>query len=83
MIREAVFAVLPEAKRRAGATIAARTLFYKVRPLVQARLSDPGLKLDYKYSARTCCPDTRGPSDPLPGLYYEGAGNCITRTTTR
>ena len=74
MIREAVFAVLPEAKRRAGATVAARTLFYKVRPLVQARLSDPGLKLDYKYFSQNLLPRYEGAFGPLPGLYYEASG---------
>ena len=34
-LKEAVFEVMPEAKEAAGHNVAARTLYYKVRPLVQ------------------------------------------------
>ncbi len=34
-LKDAVFAVLPEAKTAAGLVVAARTLYYKVRPRLQ------------------------------------------------
>ena len=49
-LKDAVFEVLPEAKRRAGDTVAVRTLFYKVRPLIQQFTDD---ELDYAYFSQT------------------------------
>jgi hypothetical protein len=52
-LNEAVFEVLPEAKRLAGASVAVRTLFYKVRPLIQRFTA---AALDYKYFSQKLLP---------------------------
>jgi hypothetical protein len=70
-IKEAVFDVLPEAKSAAGDVVAARTLFYKVRPLVQQFTDD---ELSYAYYSQTLLPDYERTVAPLPGLYYEARG---------
>src|SRR5262249_17790812 len=70
-IRYAVFAVLPDAKRAAGAIVDVRTVYYKVRPLVQAR----GVtELDYKYFSQHLVPAYERTIRPLPGLYYKPRG---------
>ena len=70
-VKEAVFEVLVEAKEAAGHIVAARTLYYKVRPLVQ-KYTDEELK--YSYFAQTLLPDYQREYGPLEGLYYEARG---------
>ena len=70
-IKEAVYEVLPEAKAAAGDVVAARTLFYKVRPLVQ-QFTDK--ELDYRYFSQTLLPEYERTVAPLQGLYYEARG---------
>jgi hypothetical protein len=70
-IKEAVFEVLPEAKRRAGYTVGVRTLFYKVRPLIQQYTDD---ELDYAYFGQTLLPEYQRTVAKLPGVYYEARG---------
>ena len=70
-IKEAVFEVLPEAKAAAGHIVAARTLYYKVRPLIQ-QYTDK--ELDYDYFSQTLLPEYERTVAPLPGLYYEARG---------
>ncbi len=66
-----MFEVLPEAKTAAGDVVAARTLFYKVRPLIQ-KFTDK--ELDYSYFTQTLLPEYERTIAPLPGLYYEARG---------
>ena len=70
-IKDAVFEVMLEAKEAAGHTVAARTLYYKVRPLVQEYTDK---ELDYQYFSQTLLPDYEREFAPLPGLYYEARG---------
>jgi hypothetical protein len=70
-LKDAVFTVLPEAKRRAGAVVSARTLFYKVRPLVQDYTDK---ELDFGYFSQTLLPEFQREVGPLEGLYYEPRG---------
>jgi hypothetical protein len=70
-IKEAVFEVLPEAKHRAGDTVAVRTLYYKVRPLIQDYTDD---ELDYAYFSQTLLPEYQRTVAELPGVYYEARG---------
>ena len=70
-IKDAVYEVLPEAKAAAGHVVAARTLFYKVRPLIQ-QFTDK--ELDYRYFSQTLLPQYERTIAPLPGLYYEPRG---------
>ena len=70
-IKEAVFEVLPDAKTAAGDVVAARTLFYKVRPLIQ-QFTDA--ELDYAYFSQTLLPEYERTIAPLHGLYYEPRG---------
>jgi DNA topoisomerase VI subunit B len=70
-IKEAVFEVLPEAKAAAGEVVYARTLFYKVRPLIQ-QFTDK--ELNYAYFSQTLLPEYERTVAPLPGLYYEARG---------
>ena len=70
-LKNAVFEVLEEAKAAAGAIVAARTLFYKVRPLVQ-QFTDA--ELGYAYFSQTLLPEYERTVAPLPGLYYEPRG---------
>ena len=52
--KEGVFAVLPDAKEAAGLVVAARTLFYKVRPRLQKLIgTDAVLKYQYFRQHRT------------------------------
>jgi hypothetical protein len=73
-IKDAVFEVLPEAKEAAGRVCAARTLWYKVRPLVQKLL---GRELDdqtYQYFSQTLLPEYERTVGPIEGLYYKDRG---------
>ncbi len=70
-IKDAVFEVLLEAKAAAGGVVAARTLYYKVRPLVQ-QFTDK--ELDYGYFSQTLLPEYERTVAPLQGLYYEARG---------
>jgi len=70
-IKEAVFAVLPQAKAAAGHHVAARTLYYKVRPLIQ-QFTDK--ELGYAYFSQELLPEYERTVAPLPGLYYEARG---------
>ena len=70
-IKDAVFEVLPEAKAAAGLIVAIRTLYYKVRPLVQ-KYTDK--QLDYDYFSQTLLPEYQREHGPLEGLYYEARG---------
>jgi len=70
-IKEAVFAVLSQAKAAAGHHVAARTLYYKVRPLIQ-QFTDK--ELGYAYFSQELLPEYERTVAPLPGLYYEARG---------
>lgn len=70
-IKEAVFAVIPEAKSRAGEVVSARTLFYQVRPLIQ-KYTDR--EFEYPYFSQTLLPEYERTVAPLPGLYYKARG---------
>ena len=70
-LKDAVFTILPEAKDRAGAVVSARTLFYKVRPLLQ-NYTDK--ELDFGYFSQTLLPEFQREVGPLDGLYYEPRG---------
>ena len=70
-IKEAVYEVLQEAKAAAGDVVAARTLYYKVRPLIQ-QYTDA--ELDYRYFSQTLLPEYERTIAPLHGLYYEARG---------
>ena len=70
-IKEAVFEVLPQAKAAAGHHVAARTLYYKVRPLVQ-QFTDK--ELNYDYFSQMLLPEYERTVAPLEGLYYEARG---------
>jgi hypothetical protein len=70
-IKEAVFAVLSQAKAAAGHQVAARTLYYKVRPLIQ-QFTDK--ELGYAYFSQELLPEYERTVAPLPGLYYEARG---------
>ena len=70
-LKEAVFEVMPEAKEAAGHTVAVRTLYYKVRPLVQEYTDK---ELDYDYFSQTLLPEYQREHGPLQGLYYEARG---------
>jgi hypothetical protein len=70
-LKDAVFKVLPEAKAAAGDVVAARTLFYKVRPLIQDYTDR---ELDYSYFSQTLLPEYERTVGPLTGLYYEPRG---------
>ena len=73
--------MLPEAKAAAGHIVAARTLYYKVRPLIQ-QYTDK--ELDYGYFSQTLLPEYERTVAPLPGPVLRGrAANCTTPTTTR
>lgn len=74
-LKEAVFAVLREALRRAtggGALpVSARTLYYAVRPLVQQYTTKP---LAYDYFSQTLLTAYREDHGDIPGLYYDPRG---------
>ena len=66
--------MLPEAKRRAGASVAVRTLFYKVRPLIQQFTA---AALDYKYFSQKLLPRYQRTVAELPGVFYEARGKLV------
>lgn len=70
-IKDAVFEVMQEAKRRAGFIVDARTLFYKVRPLIQPFTKK---ELNPSYFSQELLPEYQRTVAPLPGLYYEARG---------
>jgi DNA topoisomerase VI subunit B len=70
-LKEAVFEVMPEAKAAAGEVVAARTLYYKVRPRIQ-QFTDK--ELNYDYFSQTLLPEYERTVAPLPGLFYEARG---------
>ncbi len=70
-VKDAVFRVMAEAKEAAGRDVAARTLFYKVRPLIQ-ELTDAELRSTY--FTQTLLPEYQRSVAPLPGVYYEPRG---------
>ena len=70
-IKDAVFEVLLEAKAAAGLIVAVRTLYYKVRPLVQ-KYTDK--ELNYDYFSQTLVPEYEREHEALEGLYYEARG---------
>ena len=70
-MKDAVFEVLLDAKAAAGLIVAIRTLFYKVRPMVQ-KYTDK--TLDYKYFSQTLVPEFERDREALEGLYYEPRG---------
>ena len=70
-IKDAVFEVMQEAKRRAGSIVDARTLFYKVRPLIQPLTKK---ELNYSYFSQELLPEYERTVAPLHGLYYEARG---------
>ena len=61
---------MQEAKEAAGHNVAARTLYYKVRPLVQEYTDE----LKYPYFSQTLLPEYVREYGPLEGLYYEARG---------
>lgn len=73
-LKDAVFKVLPEAKERAGTVVSARTLFYKVRPLMQQYTDRQFGKQGYQYFTQTLLPEYERTVGPIPGLYYEPRG---------
>lgn len=70
-LKDAVFEVIPEAKRRAGNVVSARTLYYKVRPLIQDHTDR---ELPFGYFSQTLLPEYERTHGPIPGLYYEPRG---------
>jgi DNA topoisomerase VI subunit B len=70
-LKDAVFEVIPMAKELAGDICAARTLGYKVRPLVQ-KYTDKELKLSY--FTQTLLPEYERTFGAIDGLYYEARG---------
>jgi hypothetical protein len=70
-----VFKVLPEALDKATGggrlPVSARTLYYQVRPLLQAYTHRA---LDYKYFSQTLLTEYRDLGQALEGLYYDPRG---------
>ena len=77
-IRDAVFAVMPEAKQAAGDIVSGRTLYYKVRPCLQ-KLAGADTELDYGYYATKLLPAYQAQDDDgvLDGLYYDKRGELV------
>ena len=69
-VKDAVFEVLQEAKAAAGLIVAVRTLFYKVRPLVQ-KYTDK--ELDYNYFSQTLLPEYQREHRAAGGPVLRGA----------
>ncbi len=74
--RDAVFTVLEDAWKHATGDgkypVSARSLYYAVRPLIQAYTSK---EVGYSYFSQTLLPAyQRERTEPLPGVYYEPAG---------
>jgi Histidine kinase-, DNA gyrase B-, and HSP90-like ATPase len=76
-IKEAVFAMLPEAYARGtnGERIPAyaRDLFYEIRPLIEAYI-DVDATLDFNYFSQNLLTEYRQKHRPLPLLYYKARG---------
>ncbi|HEX5273262.1 MAG TPA: ATP-binding protein, partial [Gemmataceae bacterium] len=73
-LKGAVFQVMPQAVRDAAGDlgrVSAHTLFYHVRPLIQAYTSR---ELSSDYFEQTLLPDYRREVGPLPEVYYEPRG---------
>lgn len=74
-LKEAVFEVLPQAMEHASGggayPVSARTLFYQVRPLIQAYTRR---ELDYTYFSQELLTQYREAGGDLPGLYYDPRG---------
>jgi hypothetical protein len=70
-VKECVFAVMAEAKEAAGAVCSIRTLYYAVRPRIQA-LTDA--ELEFNYFSQYLAPDYERTVEPLTGLYYKARG---------
>ena len=80
-VKDAVYEVLREAKAAAGLIVAIRTLFYKVRPLVQ-KYTDK--TLNYDYFSQTLVPEYRArPSSRWRACTTSRAASCTTPTTAR
>jgi Topoisomerase 6 subunit A/Spo11, Toprim domain len=83
-VKEAVFAVLPEAWRHATGDgryrVSARFLFYPVRKLIQALTVKP---LDYDYFSQTLVIEYQRQGGQLPGLYYDPRGVLYEPHTSR
>ena len=83
-MREAAFAVLPEAVRRAsgGGTypFSARSLYYQVRPLLQAHTSRD---LDYGYFTPPLLTEYQEQYGPIAGLYYDPRGYLLEPHTAK
>ena len=62
---------MEEAKAAAGHVVAARTLYYKVRPRVQDYTDK---ELTHEYFSQSLLPEYERTVAPLPGLYYEARG---------
>ena len=73
--KEAVFAVLPDAKAAAGFIVAARTLYYKVRPRLQKLIGTDAV-LKYHYFATDLLPEYQSTDEDgvLDGVYFEPRG---------
>jgi len=71
-MRDAVFAVLPEAVRRASGDgaypFSARSLYYQARPLLQAHTSRD---LDYGYFTLPLLTEYQERHGPIADLYYD------------
>ncbi|KUK32064.1 MAG: ATP-binding region ATPase domain protein [Thermoanaerobacterales bacterium 50_218] len=74
-LKDAVFHVLPEALEKATGgskyPVSARTLFYQVRPLIQAYTSK---ELDYNYFSQQLLVEYQELFGPLQLLYYDPRG---------
>ena len=69
-VKDAVFEVLRDAKAAAGLVVAVRTLFYKVRPLVQ-KYTDK--ELNYDYFSQTLLPEYEREHEVAGGPVLRGA----------
>jgi hypothetical protein len=74
-LKRAVFAVIPESRAAAigerGRWFGARTMFYKVRKLIQAYTSR---HLDFNYFSQDLCPQYERTVAEIEGMYYKGRG---------
>lgn len=83
-LKDAVFNVLPEAIRKASGNgqypFSARTLYYQVRPLVQAYTNE---ELNYSYFTPPLLIEYQRYYGPITGLYYEPRGEFIEPHTAK
>lgn len=73
-MREMVFEVLPQAIEKGTGgrlPISARSLFYQVRPLLQAHTQN---ELDYGYFSQSLLPEYQRLHGAIPPLYYDPRG---------